>query len=275
METVRRRLSSLPALRRVFDHCVDRFSRSGEHGLGLKGSLKTGEVDVYSDIDFALAVPDASRLAEARDWVREVVCSAGRPLATFPATHLGMENLLIFFLETGGAVVKVDVGVLTREELLTGPDALILHDPGGLLSVPRDAGPSGPPRDFSDLHQKFSGWVWYTYTKIGRGELLEAVDSLSTMRSWALLPCLQLAEGLPVEGYRRLEQRLPAGSLASLRRTFPASLERAELLRCLEEMIALFAGLQPRVAERLGWDHRAGAGDLDSLAEAVRRPPTR
>ena len=75
---------------------------------------------------------------------------------------------------------------------------------------------SGPAEgiDFADLIHKFTGWAWYTYAKIARGELFEAVNSLDCMRVRALLPCLQLLSGLPFEGYRRIEARLSKSGTA-------------------------------------------------------------
>lgn len=270
---IRQSLNGLPPLRKTFDYCLQAFRQRSDLALVLKGSLKNGNVDRFSDIDFALVMETDDQVAAHRDWVRGMVSSAGRLLVHFPATHLGMQNLLVSFLEVDGVIVKVDVEILSRDEFRSSPSGLVLHDPHGTLAALRQGAENGTaawsPEEFADLHQKFSGWIWYTYTKIARGELLEAIDSLGVMRSRALLPCLQLVTDLPLEGYRRLEERLAPEALAALRRTYPANHHREAILDALMEMVACFSALQPQVAQRLGKPHQAG--DLNAIVAAVRR----
>jgi hypothetical protein len=254
-------LSPFPPLQAVFEHCLTAFGRQRQLALALSGSMAHGTADRYSDIDF-IVVPETTGFTEAqREWLTETVCSAGRPLAHFPATHLGLPNLLIFFLLHTNQVVKVDIEALTGEAFATRTDVIILHDPDGRLSdISTAAKPSErlPTPDFVDLHEKFVGWIWYTYSKTARGELLEAFDSLHIMRTQALLPSLNFAYGLPYEGYRRLEQRLSDETLAKLYKTYPRRVERRELLRALIALAELFVSIQPAVADCLGVDHRHG-----------------
>ena len=121
---------------------------------------------------------------------------------------------------------------------------------------------------------KFTGWAWYTYAKIARGELFEAVNALDCMRVRALLPCLQLLSGLPFEGYRRIEARLSSGELESLRRGMPGGLEREELLRALRAMLLQFHSVLPRVLDMCGATSDADlAGMLELIERDIRSHP--
>ncbi|XYI01400.1 hypothetical protein ACMHYB_17280 [Sorangium sp. So ce1128] len=257
-----------PELRAVFEECLRAFDAHGELAVVVKGSIAKGSTDRYSDIDLAVAPFDMARFNEARDFVVRTVSATGRVLAHFPATHLDLPNLLIFFLERGQALVKVDVEVVARDRIVAGPGALVLIAPAdGGLAV---ASPPMQEPDFAGLHQRFCGWLWYTFTKAARGELIEAADSIDVMRVRALLPCLQRVNDLPLEGYRFIEKRLPPAELAALLRTFPAARDqRDEIFRALDELARMFHSLEPRLRTVIGEDQRCA--DLDGMMRIIER----
>lgn len=270
--SIRTGITSYGPLLHVLDHCITELTRNLSIGLAMTGSLTKGTADQYSDLDFQVVVSAETSLAEAKSWVIDGVSSAGQLLASFPATHLGLPNLLIFFLQVESQVVKIDVHVLTIDEFRSLPQAVVLYDPAGQLmgsSLKGGLASSQLPftPNFADLYQRFSGWTWYTYTKLARGEYLEAADALDTMRLQALLPCLQFIERLPFEGYRRLETRLSEDFLLALRQTYPSHFQRDEILRALKDLVRIFSQLQPRIIERLGQDYRQA--DLQRIFSAL------
>jgi hypothetical protein len=272
--SIRNGITSYRPLLHVFDHCIAELTRKRSIGLAMTGSLTKGTADQYSDLDFQVVIPSETSLAEAKSWVIECVSSAGQLLASFPATHLGLPNLLIFFLQVESQVVKADVHVLPIDEFRSLPQPIILFDPEDqFVDSPLNREPESSQLaltpNFADLYQRFSGWTWYTYTKLARGEYLEAADALDTMRSQALLPCLQFIEHLPFEGYRRLETRLSEDSLLALRQTYPSHFQRDEILRALKDFVRIFSQLQPLIIERLGQDYRQA--DLQRIFSAIER----
>ncbi|GCF11291.1 aminoglycoside 6-adenylyltransferase [Dictyobacter arantiisoli] len=272
--SMRNGIISYRPLLHVFDHCITELTRKISIGLAMTGSLTKGTADQYSDLDFQVVIPSETSFAEARSWVIECVSSAGQLLASFPATHLGLPNLLIFFLQVESQIVKVDVHVLPVDEFRSLPQPVILFDPedqfaGSLLNGEPESFQLPFTPNFADLYQRFSGWTWYTYTKLARGECLEAADALDTMRSQALLPCLQFIEHLPFEGYRRLETRLSEDFLLALRQTYPSYFQRDEILRALKDLVRIFSQLQPLIIERLGQDYRQA--DLQQIFSAIER----
>ncbi|MDJ0841107.1 MAG: nucleotidyltransferase domain-containing protein [Acidobacteriota bacterium] len=254
---IREAIAAFPVMLKGFDACLDRLKLLEGIAVGVKGSLIKSTTDRYSDLDLCVVVPQAEQFDDAREKVSQQLTEIGWVLANFPATHIGMPNLLINFIELDGEIVKLDVEIKLLSQVPTRADMSVIHDPGDILrDLPGDqpSGPFGSPEEFSDIYRKFSGWIWYTYTKIARGELLEAFDSLNMMRGWALLPCFQIAENIPREGYRYVEKRLSTESLEKLRATYPQGLERADLLLTLKRMSTTFLDLQPTVAQRLGRD---------------------
>ncbi|HXM55185.1 MAG TPA: nucleotidyltransferase domain-containing protein [Candidatus Dormibacteraeota bacterium] len=202
-------LAAFPALAAVYDRLLAEV-RDRHVDAVVRGSIASGQVDRFSDIDLLVVVPEGS---DASSVERDLLCTIRQywtVLSEFTASHLGLDGLHVLFLDVEDTVVKVDVEVVRA-------------------GAPHDAARPGPEL----LAARMCGWLWYTATKIARGELFEAADSLGIMRRDALLPYLLLQRGLPQEGYRRLEQRLGPDVRAQLAGTHPRAFEAPELWRAL------------------------------------------
>lgn len=281
---VRAALAAYPHLSHAFDTLFAACAARDDIGVLMSGSFVNGQPDALSDLDIELVVRPGADVAGVRAWIEDLVSGLGPVLAGFPADHLGLDNLLVFFLAQDDRVqtrvLKIDIWVMTTDELPYVPKARVLRDPGGFVAHHRrmlqgdgNAGSvsgreAGPPIDFADLQNKLCGWAWFTYVKIARGHLLEAMESLDFMRSRALLPCLLLAEDLPMEGYRLLDLRLSAARRAALYQTFPTRHEPAALMHSLDAMLDLFLAIRPVVAGKLG--HGQPAADLEGMRQLIR-----
>lgn len=267
-------LAPYPVFRTVLDEFV-RDCRHAGFGLAVKGSLAAGNIDRFSDVDAVLITwegPD-----EAARWLRSSLERKGRVLALFPATHLGLDRLWIHFLEREGELVKVDVELVDGEDWAGKPDGLLLADPER-RSIDADTSAGGVPTShhpvtLNGIRHRFTGWTWYTYSKIARGELLEAYDSLGVMRSQALVATLLRLHGLPLEGYRRLESRLPASDYRAVLGTVPAAVEREALLGALRAMAGYFGSLPRPASERT--DAGAIEPDLAAVMALIDRSEAR
>jgi arylsulfatase A-like enzyme len=272
---LRANLAAQPALAAACERLLGLLAQRPGVGLGASGSLAAGGVDVYSDLDLVVSFGERGPGPADRRWAARAVEALGRTLTSFPATHLGLPHLLIFFLELDGQIVKIDLDLedaaALRAERFGG---LVLRAPARhVAAAPDDTAPAAIEAclgdESVDRERKLAGWIWYTYTKIARGERFEGHDSLGIMRQRALLPALQDLHGLPPEGGRRLEQRLPAADLARLRDTLPRGVERDELLRALRATAAFFGEVEARRVARLGRDHRSA--DAAAILAAVER----
>lgn len=233
-------LAQQPHLLDAFRICTAIFASRSDLAVAVSGSLVSGRIDQYSDLDFEILTPSATFIPEVAQWIGEKIQAIGTALAKFPATHIGMPNLHVHFFHRHGSIVKVDVWIKEKED---APKGHVLWAPDFWDSEWRADTPGTThhqPFDARDHAERLIGWSWYTFTKLARGESFEAFDSLHCMRSKALLPCLQFLYQQPFEGYRYAERRLPTEEQLALVAGVPASLETRELLRCLFQIQAHF-----------------------------------
>lgn len=260
VEELKRNSPELQAACALLHSVCDRIATVQGASVILTGSLANGTWDQYSDVDLEVVCDSAEDQAVLRDEVDTLIRDSGVLLASFPATHIGMPNLLIYFVAIGNRLVKVDVNLTVNVagEDRNGKGGLRLVESGGRGSQGRAVRTTQPSvcaniqdQFFTDAHQKFVGWAWYTYTKIMRGELWEADDSLQVMRTRALLPALLLVRDLPKEGYRRAESRLTKDDLRRLGHTRADRIDRECLMASLHSMIAMFESIAPAMRARL------------------------
>ena len=108
-----------------------------------------------------------------------------------------------------------------------------------------------PQPDPQWIEDRFWIWIHYTATKIGRGELFEALDTLSYLRSQVLGPLALLASGARPSGVRRLETQA-TNYLQDLRRTV-ADYDRHACVGALSASTALYRRLRenhPKILRR-------------------------
>jgi predicted nucleotidyltransferase len=233
-------LGKFPILHRVMRACIFAFAER-DYAVGVCGGMAKGFADEYSDIDLLVAGHDASDTA-ARTDIGSIFSSIGEVIGVFPAAHVGLPRLLVGYIFTDGSIVKVDVQhVDWRCDRIREP-LLIVHDPARRIASCLDGVVVRDECDVALLYSKFTCWLWYSYTKIARGELFQAARSLDFSRENALLPCLRHRLGLATaDGHRRIEFELPSQEVGRLHLTYPRALERGELLRALGELGGHFA----------------------------------
>ncbi len=262
------KLGRYPAIQNGLSTLLHQVAARNDLSVFIQGSIATNTTDPYSDVDLVFVTDGNLSLQEESQWLKRVMSSLGPLVAHFPATHLGMDNLLISFINMNGDVVKIDVKMEPFEMFQADAVTKALHLSKRMRMESWRKSDFAPPLpDFEDIHQKFVGWIWYTYTKIARGEWFEAVDSLDCMRGKALLPCLHLSANVPREGYRRLETRLPEKLVQQLRSTYPSGFEPRELTRALLALSFMFRDLQPKIQKNLGRNHQSA--DLDWMITKV------
>lgn len=234
---------------------VDQFAVSDAVGTGaprlaLAGSLAAGTGDAVSDIDLDLLCADIQQRDALHARVDRCLRDAGAVLAQFPATHIGLPELVITFVDVDGILVKVDVRYR--------------------VGSPADAAASAPSAAtvLAGLHHRFTGWLWYTHTRIVRGEYWDAADSIAVMRAQALLPMLLYVHDLPSEGYRRIETRLAPAELYRLAGTWVSSLQPAPLRAALSTLCDLFETVTAAAVAKIGRDFRAA--DLSRMRDLTR-----
>lgn len=250
-------LEQFPAHRHLLERAVAHFQPDPRVvGLAVSGSIATGEMDFYSDIDLEVVVRDEDfdAVFAERDKIAEQV---GNPLFRFDADHLPFENHFYIVLYPGA--VKLDFMYERASGIQPGwgwLNCLILKDSDGLLAQAKAASqgtqPAPPdPESLLALNQKFWTWCWYVFGKIVRGELWEALDGIHGIRSMALLPMLAWTTGGRPEGFRRLERKIDPTTADRVAAT-AAMLQSEGLYAALLAEMALFRELRACLFDRYG-----------------------
>jgi len=232
--------------------------------LVVGGSLARGAADPYSDADLYVVVRDGAFdavLAE-RDAIAGGV---GSTLFAFDVDPVpgGSTDHIVVYEGPDGLPVKFDFMYLKESDLEPAPKwsgCPVLKDEGGRVGavVARSEGLAPPPpepEELLELNQKFWTLCWYTFGKIVRGELWEALDGLHNIRSLTIVPLLDWAAERPHEGYRRLEGKMDPETASRLKATL-SPLEPEALYTALRAEVELFRGLRDEVFGRhgLGFD---------------------
>ena len=221
-------------------------------GMTIAGSVAIGIADEYSDLDFKLVSTDDG-LAAVRARLDDVIAAGGRVIARFPADHLGMDDLTIVLYED---LVHADFYLVRMSQLWEkneGMAARVLWERNGELTRELrkpHPGPPSPSRDVVWMEQRMWTWIWYTQSKILRGEVFEALAAIQELRADVLFPLLAETRETKVAGSRRVEallKDLHADFLATA-----SSATRADLMEALRTMARLYQTLADPMLAELG-----------------------
>lgn len=237
-----------PAQRDVLRALLGGLRRAPELvGVAAGGSFISGNMDELSDLDLVV-VPDPEKWTATPDPRHALAAALGPPLlAAFTGEHVGEPRLLICLY--GPPLVHVDLKFVTPDALAKRvEDPVVLWDRDGRL---RDALRAGvaryPAPDAQWIEDRFWTWVHYVASKIGRGELFDALESLGFLRARVLGPLILEEAGAQPNLVRRIERDAPARA-RELEATVAAS-EARDCLRALHATIALYRSLRERRAD--------------------------
>ncbi len=249
-----------PHLRELAAAARDRAVRDPRvAGLVVGGSVARGTADQYSDLDLVIVCEDET-YPEVLATAHELAESLGPLLVAFTGEHVGEPRLLVALYDAGPR--HVDLKFVSVRDLGTRvEDGLVVWQRDRVVDRAHEQQTaSWPSPDPQWIEDRFWVWAHYTTVKCARGELFEAVDALSLIRSTALAPLI-MADRIPnPSGVRRLEQAAPAW-VPLLRRTVP-DVALQDCLRATKATIDVYLRLrdpgrvEPRAAaERAARDY--------------------
>ncbi|MGB3797932.1 MAG: sulfatase [Alteraurantiacibacter sp.] len=227
--------ATAPAAAKQLRALIKALSERPSCGIAVDGSLAKGRFDDLSDIDLTLTFPYRGPSADDLQWVRDCVARSGDVLSAFPALHLGMPHLLIFFLRVDAQVVKVDIRCDGPAEDRR-PGAVTTLRPGDGCT---DGRPSATPASFDPTlsWNRLIGWAWYCVLKLRRDELFAAEEGLAGIRNDILIPAMRQLAGAPQTGTYRIEADLSVEDRAQLHKTFAMELTAPALSASLAAAI--------------------------------------
>lgn len=230
-------------------------------GLATGGSFVADEMDEFSDLDLVLAV-EPGAWPEILDR-RQAIAAELDPsfLAGFTGEHVGEPRVLVCLY--GPPFLRVDLKFVSLDDVHERiEDPVILWERDGLLSAALARGEARYPSADPDwIEERFWIWAHYVADKIERGEIFEALDSLTFLRAIALAPLAFLGAGIEATGVRRVEDRLPAFA-TDLERTV-AGVDVAACAAALEAAIDLYTELREAGGTR-------GAFEMSPVEREVR-----
>jgi hypothetical protein len=212
------------------------------------GSYLANALDQYSDLDLVIAVEPGAYPAVMVE--REALAaSLGGLLESFSGEHVGEPRLLICLYER--PLLHVDLKFVELPELSERvEDPVVLWERAGRARAALALGDAEyPTPDASWLERRFWVWVHYTATKIGRGELFEALHTLDYLRAVVLGPLGLLQVGARPAGVRRVESAAP--ELAQRLEATVAKYDAADCLRALRACTEVYRWLRPTTPTRV------------------------
>jgi hypothetical protein len=209
------------------------------------GSFLTGGMDEYSDLDLVIAVNPLA-VPQIMQERHQIAATLGSLVAAFTGEHVGEPRLLICLY--GPPLLHVDlkfISLADADHRVENP--IILWERGDQLTAILSRSEAVyPTPDLQWIEDRFWVWVHYITAKIGRGELLDAHDSLALLRALVLGPLALLAQGARPSGVRKVESHAQP-YLEDLIRTTTAY-DRFGCVRALQAAATLYRKLRTRLA---------------------------
>lgn len=183
---------------------------------------------------------------------------------------MGEPRLLICLYDA--PLLHVDLKFVSLDEvhLRVEEPAVLWERDGRVTSALQQGEARYPQPDPAWIEARFWIWMHYGAGKIGRGELFEAIDFLSFIRSAVLGPLALRRAGARPQGVRRIETRDP--DFAAALEATVARYDALDCLRALEACIALYrelrGALPPKAVEERVTD------DVARLRQRLQQPAT-
>jgi len=244
-------IEALPLHRsRLEAGCRAGMADPGVVGMVIAGSFVEGRPDPYSDLDLRVVTEDDAyeRILGRR---RELAEASGTVVASFPGDHVGEPRLLITLYRDLLHVDFLVVPISGLAEENHGRPAHVLWERDGRVSAALPGDPERhPSQDLMWMEDRMWTWVWYTHSKICRGELYEVLDALNSLRVWVLFRLVAMTAGELHRGARFAEARLAERAPAFARTV--AGLDPVDCLAALRAVVRLYLELADPLLERHG-----------------------
>ncbi len=213
-------------------------------GVAVGGSWLRDAMDEYSDLDLVIAVDPAAYESVMRDRMA-IAEGIGALLSGFTGEHVGEPRLIINLY--GPPVLHVDLKFVSLDDLPERVEdpAILWERDGAMTAAFASKAPFYPQRDAQWMEDRFWVWIHYTAAHLGRGEIFETIDALTSIRGMVIGPLLAMKHGLRQRGMRQIEQ-VAGDDLPDVIATHPAY----DAVSCGEATLAL-ARLYQRLRDEL------------------------
>lgn len=210
-------------------------------GVAVAGSWLTNDLDEFSDLDLILVT--AEKISSNKNKMLEMANRFGELLTGFTGEHVGEPRVLICLYNN--PLLHVDIKFLTLEEFKVRIEQpiVLLDTDNQLQKIIKETSFSFPYPDFQWIEDRFWIWIHYALLKIGRGELIEALDFLSFIRMTVLGPLVHIKHNNLPRGVRKIETSISTNDVQEVIATIP-SYSKASILVSLEKAVDLYKNLR-------------------------------
>ncbi|MFN7982642.1 MAG: nucleotidyltransferase domain-containing protein [Vicinamibacterales bacterium] len=237
-------LRSLPLAHRVFLERAMPILRDDVRivGVAAGGSYASDSMDEHSDLDLVIAV-EPEHVTAVMAKRADIAGALGPLLGAFTGEHVGEPRLLICLY--GPQALHVDLKFVELSDVSTRvEDPIVLWERDGRVTAALAQGTARHPQpDPQWIEDRFWIWIHYGSSKVARGELFEAMDSLAFLRMVVFGPLMLRSAGARPQGVRRIEHAAPA--LADRLLATVAQYDAHSCLRAFEAAVGLYRELRP------------------------------
>jgi hypothetical protein len=234
-------------------------------GVAIGGSYLTNSLDAFSDLDLVIAI-EPKEYPRVMPHREAIAASLGTLLAAFTGEHVGEPRLLVCLYDS--PLLHVDLKFVSLDDVAQRvEEPVVLWEREGRFTEALAHGrPEFPSPNQQWIEERFWIWVHYVLSKIGRGELFEAIGGLSFLRENVLGPLALCRAGGRPSGVRKIEMIAPAFA-RELRRTV-AGYDAADCLQSLRATVELYRSLRsPTSGLEIGGKAEIAAMDYLSTIE--------
>lgn len=213
-------------------------------GLAAAGSWITNELDEYSDIDFVVITK--SKTGGNKEKMIAFAERFGDFISGFTGEHVGEPRLLVCLFDK--PLLHVDFKFLTLPEFYDRiEDPVVLFERNeALTKIIQSTKAVWPQPDLQWMEDRIWTWVHYIAGKAARGEYFECLDGLGYIRARVLAPLLQLKSNTLPRGLRKVEKKLTAPDLESLKIT-NAQYSKSSILKALDNTVSVYRSLRRKL----------------------------
>lgn len=210
-------------------------------GLAVAGSWLTNEIDEFSDLDLILIT--RNKISGCKNKMLDFAARFGQLLTGFTGEHVGEPRVLICLYDN--PLLHVDIKFLTLDEFRHGIEqpVILLDTNNQLQQIIEQTTFKFPYPDNQWIEDRFWIWVHYTLLKIGRGELLEALDFLGFLRMMVLGPLLHIKNKNLPRGVRKIETQISSTDFEEIKATIPGY-SKGSILNSLKKAVFIYRQLR-------------------------------
>ena len=234
--------TTVPEPHRLFLEKVEQLKSDPRiMGVAVGGSLLYNMMDEYSDLDLVIAIAP-EHYSSVMNERYDIAASLGQLTSGFTGEHVGEPRVFICLYDD--PILHVDFKFVSLDDIAQRvEDPFILWEKQGCLTEGFSHGIAKFPQpDHKWIEDRFWVWIHYACTKIGRGELFDAVDFISFLRINVLGPLGLKQAGCRPTGVRKIEMLAPEFAV-KLRSTI-TGYDAVECLHALRSCVDIYRSLR-------------------------------